>query len=158
MHEEIAEASAAIFSGKIKGLEIAKSLGLNIGEIPSSWYRTGEILKSKPGKTYLEEIPDNPVGVIPVFHCSQEIPCDPCSALCPHGLIVINKRDIRSVPTFAGNNYCCEVCEKCVAGCPGLAITLVDYRSNPDRPIVSIPYEFSSESIDRNDVGDNFGH
>lgn len=149
--EEIAEASAAIFSGKIKGLEIAKSLGKATGEIPASWYRTGEILKSKPGNTYAEDIPDVTAGVLPVFHCSQEIPCDPCSALCPHGLIVINKRDIRSVPTFAGNNYCCEVCEKCVAGCPGLAITLVDYRTNPDRPIISIPYEFSNESIDIED-------
>jgi NADPH-dependent 2,4-dienoyl-CoA reductase/sulfur reductase-like enzyme len=46
--EEIAEASAAIFSGKIKGLEIAKALGHDIGEIPQEWYRAGEILKSKP--------------------------------------------------------------------------------------------------------------
>ncbi len=150
--EEIAEASAAIFSGKIKGLEIAKFLGKGTGEIPTAWYRTGEILKSKPGNIYPEDIPDVTAGVVPVFHCSQEIPCDPCSALCPHGLIVINKRDIRSVPTFEGNSYCCEVCEKCVAGCPGLAITLVDYRANPDRPIVSIPYEFSNETISKDDL------
>jgi sarcosine oxidase subunit alpha len=150
--EEIAEASAAIFSGKIKGLEIAKSLGKNIGEIPPSWYRTGAILKSKPGNVFAEEIPDLPVGVVPVFHCSQEIPCDPCSSLCPLGLIAIDKKDIRSIPVFIGNNYCCEICEKCVAGCPGLAITLVDYRSNPDRPIVSIPYEFSGERITKDDL------
>ncbi len=150
--EEIAEASAAIFSGKIKGLEIAKSLGLNIGEIPASWYRTGEILKSRPGNVFAEQIPDLPVGVVPAFHCNQEIPCDPCSSLCPHGLIVIDKKDIRAIPSFVGNNYCCEVCEKCVAGCPGLAITLVDYRSNPEQPIVSIPYEFSSGTITRDDM------
>lgn len=150
--EEIAEASAAIFSGKIKGLEIARSLGCDIGEIPLSWYRTGEILKSRPGNVFHEELPDLPEGVVPVFHCSQEIPCDPCSSLCPHGLIIVDKKDIRSVPTFIGNNFCCEVCEKCVAGCPGLAITLVDYRSNPEKPIVSIPYEFSSEMITRDDV------
>ena len=47
--EEIAEASAAMFSGKIKGLEIAQALGCDVGEIPSDWYRTGEILKSRPG-------------------------------------------------------------------------------------------------------------
>ncbi len=150
--EEIAEASAAIFSGKIKGLEIAKSLGVSSGEIPSSWYRTGEILKSRPGNVFSEQIPDLPVGVVPVFHCNQEIPCDPCSSLCPHGLIVIDKKDIRNIPTFIGNNYCCEVCEKCVAGCPGLAITLVDYRSNPDHPIVSIPYEFSGGTITKDDM------
>ena len=49
--EEIAEASAAMFSGKIKGLEIAHALGHNVGEIPPDWYRTAEILKSKPGAT-----------------------------------------------------------------------------------------------------------
>ena len=47
--EEIAEASAAMFSGKIKGLEIARFLGCDVGEIPRDWYRTGEILKSRPG-------------------------------------------------------------------------------------------------------------
>ncbi len=150
--EEIAEASAAIFSGKIKGLEIAKAMGIPIGEIPASWYRTGEILKSRPGNVFSEELPDLPEGVVPIFHCSQEIPCDPCSSLCPHGLIIVDKKDIRAVPSFIGNNYCCEVCEKCVAGCPGLAITLVDYRANPEKPIVSIPYEFSSEVVTRDDI------
>lgn len=150
--EEIAEASAAIFSGKIKGLEIAKALGKTNGEIPASWYQTGAILKSKPGNVFKEDLPNLSEGVVPIFHCNQEIPCDPCSSLCPHGLIVVDKKDIRAVPKFIGDNYCCEVCEKCVAGCPGLAITLVDYRTNPEMPIVSIPYEFSSEVITRDDM------
>jgi len=149
--EEIAEASAAIFSGKIRGLEIAKSLGLPVGEIPAEWYETGQILKSKPGQVFTEELPEIPTGVIPILHCNQEIPCDPCSALCPQGLIVVDNKDIRSIPTFIGNNYCCKACEKCVAGCPGLAITLVDYRGNPDRPIISIPYEFSRETLNLSD-------
>jgi NADPH-dependent 2,4-dienoyl-CoA reductase/sulfur reductase-like enzyme len=72
--EEIAEASAAIFSGKIKGYEIAKYLGVDVGEIPAAWYRTGEILKSKPGQIYNEEIPEEHTGVMPVIHCRQEIP------------------------------------------------------------------------------------
>lgn len=145
--EEIAEASAAIFSGKIKGYEVAKAMGLPVGEIPPAWYQTGEILKSKPGNIKEEDQPDLQAGVIPVLHCNQEIPCDPCSALCPQGLIVVDKKDIRSVPSFIGNNYCCKACLRCVAGCPGLAITLVDYRANPDKPIVSIPYEFSRETL-----------
>ena len=149
--EEIAEASAAIFSGKIRGLEIAKSLGLPVGEIPAEWYETGQILKSKPGQVFTEELPEITAGVIPILHCNQEIPCDPCSALCPQGLIIVDSKDIRSVPTFIGNNYCCKACEKCVAGCPGLAITLVDYRGNPERPIVSIPYEFSRETLNLSD-------
>jgi NADPH-dependent 2,4-dienoyl-CoA reductase/sulfur reductase-like enzyme/ferredoxin len=150
--EEIAEASAAIFSGKIRGLEIAHSLGENVGEIPSSWIRTGEILKSKPGNVFAEMIPDLEEGVVPIFHCNQEIPCNPCSGLCPNGLILVDKKDIRSIPMFVGNNYSCQVCERCVAGCPGLAITLVDYRSNPEHPLVSIPYEFSREILSRKDI------
>jgi sarcosine oxidase subunit alpha len=35
--EEIAEASAAIFSGKIRGLEILKDLGRDVGEISRDW-------------------------------------------------------------------------------------------------------------------------
>lgn len=149
--EEIAEASAAIFSGKIKGFEIANALGLPVGEVPSSWYQTGEILKSKPGNVFVEDMPEIEAGVIPVLHCNQEIPCNPCSALCPQGLILVDKVDIRAVPKFVGNNYCCKACEKCVAGCPGLAITLVDYRTNPEKPIVSIPYEFSRETLNLSD-------
>ena len=149
--EEIAEASAAIFSGKIRGMEIARALGVETAEIPVEWYWTSEILKSKPGTTYSEELPEIETGVVPVIHCTQEIPCDPCSGLCSHGLIYIDRRDIRSVPTFLGNSYCCEVCEKCVAGCPGLAITLVNYRENPDLPVVSIPYEFTRQTLQAND-------
>ncbi|HWQ46644.1 MAG TPA: FAD-dependent oxidoreductase [Longilinea sp.] len=149
--EEIAEASAAIFSGKIRGVEIARALGKNMDEVPASWYRTADILKSKPGKTFVEELPEVSDGVLPVIHCMQEIPCNPCSALCPHGLIYVDNKDIRQVPSFLGNNYCCEVCECCVAGCPGLAITLVDYRSSKTTPTVSIPYEFNREVIQKSD-------
>lgn len=147
--EEIAEASAAIFSGKIRGREIAKELGNHEIEVPKSWYRTSEILKSKPGHEIEEYIPEFEEGVIPVFHCTQEIPCNPCASLCPHGLIFIDSNDIRQVPTFLGNGYCCEVCEQCVVGCPGLAISLVDYRKDPFQPIISIPYEFEKEPIEK---------
>lgn len=149
--EEIAEASAAIFAGKIRGVEVARALGLDVPAIPAAWYRTSEILKSKPGNVYTEELPDTLAGVVPAFHCTQEIPCNPCASLCPHNLIYVDDRDIRAVPAFLGNNYCCEGCERCVAGCPGLAITLIDYRTNPDLPIVSIPYEFTRETIQKKD-------
>jgi len=149
---EIAEASAAIFSGRITGLEVAKFLGYDVGEIPREWYRMGEILKSKPGRKYSELMPEEGGGVAPVIHCTQEIPCNPCSSLCPNNLISIKKIDIRQVPAFLGDNYCCQACERCVVGCPGLAITLVDYRNNPDYPLVSIPYEFNREIIRDQDI------
>ncbi|MEN6411108.1 MAG: (2Fe-2S)-binding protein, partial [Anaerolineaceae bacterium] len=150
--EEIAEASAAIFSGKIKGFEIARFLGANVGEVPQDWYRTGEILKSKPGSISSEFIPDMVYGVSPVIHCSQEIPCNPCASICPQGLIYVDPKDIRHTPAFLGNSYCCGVCERCVAFCPGLAITLVDSRYNPEFPIVSIPFEFNYETIKEKDM------
>lgn len=150
--EEIAEASAAMFSGKIKGREIASALGVKTGGVPTSWVQTGEILKSKPGNTFNEELPEISNGVMPIIHCTQEIPCNPCAALCDRGLIVIDDSDIRQVPAFIGNQYCCGYCEMCVAGCPGLAITLVDYRANSEMPVVSIPYEFTRKSISTRDI------
>ena len=151
--EEIAEASAAIFSGKIRGLEVARSLGYDVGGISEEWYRTAEILKSRPGKTLAEEIPAAETGVFPVLHCNQEIPCDPCTAVCPNNLIEIDKTDIRLLPVFLSNRdgKGCTGCEKCVAICPGLAITMVDYRKDPEFPTVAIPLEFLKETLQAGD-------
>jgi len=147
--EEIAEASAAIFSGKIRGLEVARALGHDVGEISPDWYRTAEILKSRPGATVDERTPDPESGVFPVLHCNQEIPCDPCTAVCPSGLIDIDASDIRLLPSFTAEKggRGCTGCEKCVAICPGLAITLVDYRKDADFPTVAIPFEFLKDTL-----------
>ncbi|HOC23553.1 MAG TPA: FAD-dependent oxidoreductase, partial [Anaerolineaceae bacterium] len=83
---EIAEASAAIFSGKIVGNQIAERLGKPIESIPQEWYRIEDILKSKPGKTFAEVPYSETKGVFPVLHCTQEIPCDPCANICPRNL------------------------------------------------------------------------
>ncbi|MCX7974593.1 MAG: FAD-dependent oxidoreductase, partial [Candidatus Aminicenantes bacterium] len=147
--EEIAEASAAIFSGKIRGLEIARALGVYQGEIPASWYETADILKSKPGQIYPEFFPQKEKGVFPVIHCLQEIPCDPCAYVCPRKLIEVNKEDIRKIPVYyeEKDGKGCTGCERCVAFCPGLAITLVDYRQDPEFPEVTIPFELIKEII-----------
>jgi NADPH-dependent 2,4-dienoyl-CoA reductase/sulfur reductase-like enzyme/Fe-S-cluster-containing hydrogenase component 2 len=151
--EEIAEASAAMFSGKIKGLEIARSLGRDVGEIPVDWYRTAEILRSRPGKTGPEVIPDAGADIFPVFHCQQEIPCNPCTSVCSQGAIYIDENDIRNVPQYIAEQLGkrCIGCEKCVTICPGLAITLVDYRKDAQTPTVTIPYEFPRETINPGD-------
>ncbi|UCC61900.1 MAG: (2Fe-2S)-binding protein, partial [Anaerolineae bacterium] len=43
-------------------------------------------------------------------------------------------------------------CEKCVTVFPGLAVTLVDYRQDPEHPTVVIAYEFLKQSIHVGDV------
>jgi ferredoxin len=143
-----------MFSGKIKGMEVARALGHEMGEVPPDWYRTAEILKSKPGITIDESFPEGEEGVFPVFHCTQEIPCNPCTAACPQGLIEIDEADIRKLPSFIGDEVdkVCVGCEKCVTICPGLAVTLVDYRKQRSEAIVTIAYEFLRESIEVGDL------
>ncbi len=148
--EEIAEASAAMFTGRIRGLEVAKALGRDVGEIPQEWHRTAEILKSRPGAVVTEDIPEKHESVFPVLHCAQEIPCNPCTSVCPQGCIVIEENDIRGLPEYIGEG--CIGCEQCVAVCPGLAITLVDHRDDAEHPTVTIPYEFPPETIDAGDT------
>ncbi|HCF61232.1 MAG TPA: sulfurtransferase [Myxococcales bacterium] len=147
--EEIAEASAAMFTGRIRGLEIARTLGRDVGEVPAEWSRTAEVLKSRPGAVITEEIPEKNEGVYPVIHCSQEIPCNPCTSVCAKGSIRIEGDDILGLPTFDGE---CIGCEKCVAICPGLAITLVDWRKSEDgSALVTVPFEFTEASIKEGD-------
>lgn len=149
---EIAEASAAMFSGKIKGLEIAHAINQYSDEIPQEWRSFETILKSKPGNV-VQSKTETPEGdVFPVIHCRQEIPCDPCAHICPLNLIALQREDILSLPEFCPTNEKkCIGCERCVAICPGLAITLVDARKDPLFPTVSIPYEFLREDLQ---VGD----
>lgn len=150
---EIAEASAAIFSGKIQGLKIADALGREVPEIPEAWGRIEEILKSKPGKVEPEHRPEKSEGVSVVFHCEQEIPCNPCTSVCPQQAISTGE-DIRGRPTFIGDEIgvACNGCTKCVTICPGLAITLVDYRKDDDYPTVSLAHEFLKDDIRSGDI------
>ncbi len=146
--EEIAEASAAIYSGKIKAYSVAAKLGKIQPQDIDAWINTLNILKAKPGIVQKETDVSIANGVMPVIHCRQEIPCDPCTQLCPKGYFYINEDDIRSIPVYTGDSQHCIGCEKCVAGCPGLAITLVDYRKDPEKPLVSIAAELDHEILD----------
>jgi NADPH-dependent 2,4-dienoyl-CoA reductase/sulfur reductase-like enzyme/Pyruvate/2-oxoacid:ferredoxin oxidoreductase delta subunit len=147
--QQIAEASAAMYSGRVQGLEIARALGREQVQIPDDWRRSLELLRSGPGKTVFERLPEPGRGIQPVFHCLQEIPCNPCAAACPRGLIYIPEKEIRRVPIYLGEQVgkACLGCGRCVAVCPGLAITLVDGRQDAARPTVTLAYEFLQEIL-----------
>lgn len=150
---EIAEASSAMFSGKIKGLEIAQLLGVNTPPIPDSWHEFEKVLKSHPGEILRITELSLQDKAFPVMHCRQEIPCDPCANVCPYGLIHLKNHDLLGIPQFTkhgGNN--CIACERCVAICPGLAITVVNYQKEGSQAIVSVPLEFSEEFICKGDI------
>jgi len=145
--QEIAEASAAMFTGKIEGLKIAKSLGLYDREIPQEWQEKEAILRAKPGPVIQKEAPTEEHGVLPVFHCHQEVPCNPCATVCPEGAIRTEGDRITGLPYIVDVDLC-KGCMNCVFVCPGLAVTLVDYRKDPAHAIVTLPYEIRQERVE----------
>ena len=138
--KEIAEASSAMFNGRIAGLEISRELGIEEKEIPQDWYHKADILKSPPGPIVTPNYDSFPEeNITPVFHCTQEFPCNPCVSECPKGVISIPGDPLLGKPQIVNND--CIGCNKCVFICPGLAISLVDYRDDPNNPVVSLAYE-----------------
>jgi len=69
--EEIAEASAAIFSGRITGRQIALELGATAEPVPEEWAQTAEILKSRPGRTIDREEDKRLLVIGEEFHGSD---------------------------------------------------------------------------------------
>ncbi|MFC1522203.1 FAD-dependent oxidoreductase [Elusimicrobiota bacterium] len=153
--QEIAEASAAMFSGKIAGVNIAKSLGKAGARADADWEGKMNVLKSKPGATHESSGDIKEDGIHPVFHCFQEIPCDPCVTACTKKSISLSRDKLTSLPQFDGE---CTGCSMCVALCPGLAVTVVDYRKDKENPLVSIAFEIhrdmikKGQKVDVNDV------
>jgi NADPH-dependent 2,4-dienoyl-CoA reductase/sulfur reductase-like enzyme/Fe-S-cluster-containing hydrogenase component 2/bacterioferritin-associated ferredoxin len=144
--QEIAEASAAMFTGKIEGLKIARSLGVYSGEIPREWDEKALVLKSRPGNVVRREPPAKEDGVFPVFHCYQEVPCNPCTSVCPQHSIRTENDALTGLPYLTDIDGCTG-CANCAAVCPGLSITLVDYRKDPEHPVVTLPYEVWREKV-----------
>ncbi len=144
--QEIAEASAAMFSGKIEGTKIARSLGFSDLEIPQEWDDKLRILKAKPGPVTEAKNVDLEKGVFPIFHCKQEVPCNPCTSVCPVDAIKTVDDKITGLPYIVDEEKCIG-CMSCVAVCPGLAVTLVDYRKDPENPTVTFAYEVWRDQV-----------
>jgi len=129
-----------MFNGKIAGLEVSRELGIEDMPIPQDWYQKANILKTPPGPIATPDYESFPQeNITPVFHCAQEIPCNPCVSVCPKGVISIPGDSLVGKPQIANND--CIGCNKCVFICPGLAISLADYRDDPNNPVVSLAYE-----------------
>jgi sarcosine oxidase, subunit alpha len=146
--EEIAEASAAMFSGMICGRRISCRLTGCEETVPEDWSAKAMILKSPGGAVHPRTETGTAAGVFPVIHCFQEIPCNPCMTVCPRNLIGTSGDPVMGIPVFDGE---CTGCRKCVAICPGLAITLVDYRKDTSRPVVTIPWELGEWTVETGD-------
>lgn len=140
--QEIAEASAAIFTGRIEAVKILESLGIKTKDDIAELEKKAEIMKAKPPEPKEGIMPEQEEGIVPIFHCTQEIPCDPCTTVCSQHQIATIDDLITGLPYFKGEKPCTG-CGRCVAVCPGLAITLVDYRKEKDNPLVTFPYEIA---------------
>jgi Fe-S-cluster-containing hydrogenase component 2 len=73
---------------------------------------------------------------VAVIECIQEIPCNPCVAICP--VNAISMKSINDLPSIDYNN--CTGCRRCVGICPGLAIFVVKIIDS--KALITLPYEF----------------
>jgi len=141
----IAEASAAMFSGRIVARTMLQDMEYDV-EVPPEWRNIVEILRSKPGPIKGVFPPSEDKDVYPRIHCAQEIPCNPCTEVCILQSISIKDSSIMGRPQFEGD---CLGCCRCVSICPGCAITLVDksYDTTKKTALVIIPWEMPEGSI-----------
>lgn len=149
--QEIAEASAAIFTGKIEAVKILKDMGKDYPEDIAELEKKAKIMKARPPQPKQRPLPEGFEGIFPVFHCEQEIPCNPCTTVCPQEQIETETEEITSLPHFKAEKNCTG-CGRCVAVCPGLAITLVDFRKNPEMPRVTLPYEIATDVLKKGEI------
>lgn len=76
-------------------------------------------------------------GPVVIIECVENIPCNPCVAVCP--LSAIEMEDINDTPDVDHDR--CTGCGICVTECPGLAIFVIDC-SKEDHCLVTVPYEY----------------
>ncbi|MBQ6197256.1 MAG: 4Fe-4S binding protein [Lachnospiraceae bacterium] len=105
--------------------------GVHYTGIPSE-----EELKRCPGVPTPERVLRGRVACV---ECVQEIPCNPCEQLCRFGAISVGEQ-ITSLPQLHEER--CTGCGMCVAGCPGLAITLLDGSYSETEATIDFPYEY----------------
>jgi sarcosine oxidase, subunit alpha len=134
----ISEASAAVFGGRIAARRVLAGRDPTV-TVPEEWEEELGRLGAGAGGSGFWAPAARRGDRYPVLRCTQEIPCNPCAAVCRRNAIAIVGDPLRGTPRFTGAD--CTGCAKCVAVCPGLAITLVDRVRDRAHPIVTVPFE-----------------
>ncbi len=154
----IEEATSAMAEGYIAGYTIAQDItGKDLSEkinkykeeladlrrgpfgkkVRSGLEKMGIVLPSGGYRTDLQK-DFGPAGKLrAVMECHQNIPCNPCEAVCPTNAINMGG-NINGIPHI--NYDKCVGCMMCVMKCPGLAIFMV--QEFDEYSVVGIPYEF----------------
>ncbi len=101
-------------------------------EYLSRGYLTIEEVKEITEFPSEERLKKKPVAVP---ECPQEIPCTPCSEICPVGAISMPTPNDRPIVDYDK----CIGCSLCVQICPGLAFFMVHYRDEKAR--ITMPHE-----------------
>jgi Fe-S-cluster-containing hydrogenase component 2 len=78
-------------------------------------------------------------GPVVIIECVENIPCNPCVAACPKGVIRM-EGDLNDTPE--ADFETCDGCGVCISACPGLAIFVVDMSQEGSDATVSLPYEY----------------
>jgi Fe-S-cluster-containing hydrogenase component 2 len=123
-------------------------MGFKIEKNIENLENLARIMKSKPPAPIESKLIEKNDGIFPLFHCNQEIPCNPCTTVCPQDQIKTSDDIITALPYFKEEKDCIG-CGKCIAICPGLAVTLIDFRKNKEFPSVTIPLELSVDKIEK---------
>ncbi len=105
-------------------------------------------MKVKPPLPVKTDFQFKKEGIYPVFYCTQEIPCNPCTSVCDQEQIETVDNLITKLPYFKGEKDCIG-CGKCIAVCPGLAVVLHDYRMDKDNPLVTFPLELTDIKLEK---------
>ena len=149
--EEIAEASAAMFTGRIRGLEIARALGRDVGEVPPEWHRTAEVLKSRPGATVTEDLPGRPGGVYPGVPLRPGNPLQPVHVDLPAARHPHRGRRPHG-PARSSSGTSATPARSAWPSAPAWPSRWSTSARTRSMPSVTVPYEFTAKSIAKGDT------
>lgn len=76
-------------------------------------------------------------GPYVIMECIQKIPCDPCTASCKVGAVILP--EITDAPQV--NYERCVGCTACVGHCPGQACFVIDETLSDEQVLITLPYE-----------------